>query len=205
MFQAPIVVGTTTIGEVGVNSAGLDTFEFNADATEALVNQFMRTLTYEYTGTTPPTNLDVTWVFDDGDGGEPAFGATTVVFDQLPVVDLNGAGSGIDGSLIAFTEGDPATPIAPLATIDDLGEGDIVSLSIDAIGLGASAGSEIVIGGATLTSGTPDSGIVTVGGTTFAYDYDGSNAIFLSNDSGFSAPVPVADVQLLIRSVEYRI
>ena len=91
-YQDPIVVNGITIGEVGMNTAGGQSFQFSSDATNELVNQFLQSLTYDYTGTTPPANVEVTWSFEDGNTAEnvTAVGVTTVVFaEQASPIDLS--------------------------------------------------------------------------------------------------------------------
>jgi len=60
---APINVSGTDIGVIGSIAAnGKREFHFNSAATDALVNEFLQSITYEYDGKNPPSssiNLDL--------------------------------------------------------------------------------------------------------------------------------------------------
>ncbi|WP_075086540.1 tandem-95 repeat protein [Mariniblastus fucicola] len=144
-------------------------------------------------------------------GGTTAFSNDTLSavisvanVDDAPEIDLNGAGAGLDHAL-NYSENDAATFVAPNVTVNDSGEGDIVSINLDAIGFQVTAASELLIfGGESVTGGVAAVGTVTVGGTTFVYNYDGGDALSFANDAGAGIPIPQADVQLLLRSLQYQ-
>ena len=70
----PIVVSGVTIGAAGSGGSGTQTFFFNSSATNELVNEFMRSITYENTSNDPPATVDVQWVFSDGNSGDQGTG-----------------------------------------------------------------------------------------------------------------------------------
>ena len=63
---APINVSGTDIGVIGSIANGKREFHFNSAATDALVNEFMQSITYEYMGTNPPNaSINLDWEFTD--------------------------------------------------------------------------------------------------------------------------------------------
>ena len=175
----PISVNGTIIGTVGSNASGAQSFSFNSAATNASLNEFMQSLTYDFTGILPPTSVDVFWEFKDA-GNLSDNGTTTVNFtpNQTPIVDLNGPGAGEDLSL-TYTENDGSTSIAPNASITDFGENDIIVLNLDAAGFASISNSELVFGGASITGGVAASGTIALGGSTIAYNYNGGEELSL--------------------------
>lgn len=75
-----------TIGSASQDD-GVLTLDFNAQATQGLVNRAMHGIGYQYDGETVPTSIYIDWIFDDGDGGA-AYGTTEVLVDAG--VDLSG-------------------------------------------------------------------------------------------------------------------
>ena len=80
-----LVVGGTTMGTVTNNSSGTLVLTFNANATNALVNQAMQQIAYSNSSDAPPANVQIDWTFNDGNtGGQGsggpllATGSTTV-------------------------------------------------------------------------------------------------------------------------------
>jgi uncharacterized delta-60 repeat protein len=90
-----IVLSGVTIGTVAHNSAGMLSLTFDANATEARVNEAMRDITYVNTSDTPVASVQVDWSFSDGNTGAQgsggaltAAGSTTVhitAADDAPV------------------------------------------------------------------------------------------------------------------------
>ncbi len=77
-----LVIGTVS------NVGGTLTITFNADATEARINEAMRSITYANTATTLSGSVEIGWTFSDGQPGGPltAVGTTTV-----NLIDTNAA------------------------------------------------------------------------------------------------------------------
>ena len=177
----------------------------SGSGTVAEYEQVLRTVTYQNTSIGSGAGRTITFVADDGTNSS-LVATTNVDFtaNQVPSVDLNGAGAGIDNS-VTFIENAAPLLVAPDAVVDDSGEGDIVSLNLDAIGFQAIPVSEqMLFGGVTVTGGIASSGTVVVGSTTVSYTYDGGNAFTFTNNSGVSDPIPAVDLELLIRSIQYQ-
>ncbi|MCA9172775.1 MAG: hypothetical protein KDB23_34180, partial [Planctomycetales bacterium] len=95
-----LVVGATTIGTVTTNSAGTLVLTFNANATNALVNEAMQQIAYSNSSDAPPASVQVDWTFDDGNSGAQgtggalqALGSITVnitAVNDAPVLDNSG-------------------------------------------------------------------------------------------------------------------
>ena len=99
----PIIVSGTQIGVVEGNSGGQREFHFTTGATNALVNEFLQSITYEFTGSNPPGSINLDWTFDDGTG-QLANGQTSIQLiepiDLSSGVELNADG-GNDALLIS--------------------------------------------------------------------------------------------------------
>jgi len=186
----PISINGIVIGTVGSNTlAGAKSFSFNANATNALVNEFMQSLTYEYNGILPPASVDFDWTYFDA-GQLNDSGTTTVNFtpNQIPIVDLNGPLAGKDFAL-TYIENSGLTNIAPDAAFFDANEKDITLLNLNAAGFDTHSNSELVFGGTSVTAGTPSSGTVPIGALTLAYNYDGGDTLSFTNNAGAGEPI----------------
>ncbi|WP_421877021.1 DUF4347 domain-containing protein [Pacificispira sp.] len=99
-----LTVGATTIGTVTTNSAGTLLLTFNANATTALVNSAIQQITYTNTSDTPPANVQINYVFNDGNSGAQGSGGAgsdsndSVTVTITPVNDAPTA-SGIPASV----------------------------------------------------------------------------------------------------------
>ncbi len=99
-----LTVGATTIGTVTTNSAGTLLLTFNANATTALVNSAIQQITYTNTSDTPPANVQINYVFSDGNSGAQGSGGAgsdsndSVTVTITPVNDAPTA-SGIPASV----------------------------------------------------------------------------------------------------------
>lgn len=93
-----VVVGATTIGSVTTNSSGTLVLSFNANATNALVNETLQQITYENTNDAPETSVQIDWVFDDGGDSAIAQGSPGAAsgsgFITITMVPVNDAPSG---------------------------------------------------------------------------------------------------------------
>jgi len=80
-----VVVGSTTIGTVATNSAGTLVMSFNANATNALLNEAMQQIAYRNNSNTPPNSIQIDWTFNDantgsqGGGGNQQVSGSTVI------------------------------------------------------------------------------------------------------------------------------
>ncbi|TWU08136.1 LamG-like jellyroll fold domain-containing protein [Stieleria varia] len=81
-----ILLSGVDIGTVSSTASGNLILTFNANATQARVNETLRSIAYSNSSDTPPTSVDITWEFYDGNsansqgtGGQlTATGSTTV-------------------------------------------------------------------------------------------------------------------------------
>ena len=91
-------VSSTTVGLVTKNSAGVLTLTFNANATQALVNQVLGSISYSNSSSNPPASVSLNWTFSDGNtssqgtGGAQTTNITTVVditaVNDAPIISL---------------------------------------------------------------------------------------------------------------------
>jgi hypothetical protein len=191
-------------------------------ATTALVQDVARHIQYTYTGDAPPASVDVVIALNDGDftlhnqGVEPNNSfldsiATDVVtvnitaVNDAPVVDLNGAGAGVNTS-ISYTENDPATKLAPAATaadpdLLDFNTGTLTFQFSNSTGLAEDRLSIVNQGNGAGQIGVSGSN-VSYGGTvigTFTGGTNGSTPLVVT----LNANADNAAVQALVRDVAY--
>ncbi|WP_283193222.1 Ig-like domain-containing protein [Rhizobium sp. AN80A] len=156
------------------------------------------TPTADFNGTVP-----LTYRISDGNGGfsEASIVITVASVNDAGVVDLNGAGAGVDIA-VSFNEGDVPVAIASGdASVFDV-ENGITSLNV-ALGGFANAGSEIIHlnGAVDVVYGTASSGTISFGGTTFRFTYDGANALAITNAAG--GTMGNAATSALLRAIQY--
>jgi uncharacterized delta-60 repeat protein len=107
-----LILSGVAIGTVAQNSGGMLVLAFGAAATEARVNEAMRSITYKDTSDTPAPSVQIDWSFSDGntgaqgDGGTlAATGLTTVkitAFNDAPVNSVPGPLSAVAGTDFAI-------------------------------------------------------------------------------------------------------
>lgn len=64
-----LIVDGTTVGSVVSNSGGTLSLLFDASATQGLVNDVIRQIAYANASATPPVEVQIDWVADDGNAG----------------------------------------------------------------------------------------------------------------------------------------
>ena len=69
-----LVLSGVTIGTVTTNSAGTLVLTFNANATQARVNETLQSIAYTNSSGTPPASVQIDWSFDDGNTGAQGTG-----------------------------------------------------------------------------------------------------------------------------------
>ncbi|MBY4677661.1 DUF4347 domain-containing protein [Marinobacterium arenosum] len=80
-----LTLSGTVIGTVSTHSGGTLALSFNGNATQALVNEAMRSIAYSNSSDTPPASVQIDWTFNDGNsgaqgtGGARATGGSTTV------------------------------------------------------------------------------------------------------------------------------
>ncbi|MGI9424532.1 MAG: tandem-95 repeat protein, partial [Hyphomicrobiaceae bacterium] len=148
-------------------------------------------------------------VLADGSNAAPPTRDLLFRAEHAPVVDLNSTGSEADldrDFAVSYTEDDPAVAVTDTdADLHDWGENDITLLSIQINGTNQDGSSEIIaFAGASFAYGTAASGTVTIGSTTFAYSYDGNQALSISNNAGAGVAMTQPDLNALLRAITYR-
>ena len=205
--------GSLPINRVDDPFTGEITFTNNGSATNADFQTLLDSLTYSNTDLTATGSRVVTIVANDGLDDSP--GATTTVnlsANDIPVIDLNGNGMGINPNDVNFSEGSGARNIAMGTFVNDFMEDDIVTLTIDANGFGANAGDLLIVEGVggtdpTFTFGTSDShGFTTASGVEVDVQYDGNQTFTFTftNQAGATVPIPADELQTIVRSIQYR-
>ena len=193
-------------------------FTFDADATPAAVQALVRDIFYANGNQADPSTLERTigWTLVDGDGtangGTDTLSLTSkvdvIAVNDAPVVDLNGAGVGVNNS-VGYTENAAPTLLAPNATVVDVDSPDFDGGHLDVaigpgfqpsdfltiIGQGNGAG-QIGLSGNVVTYGGVSIGTVSGGGV-----FGGPTGTMVISFSG-SAATPEA-VQALIHQIAY--
>ncbi|MFK7733704.1 MAG: cadherin-like domain-containing protein [Pseudomonadales bacterium] len=86
-----VVVSGTTIGSVLTNGVGQLEIELNSNATQNLVNEMMRSITYRNTSTDLPNFIQLEWLIDDGNTGAQGVGGNlqTTSTSVIRMVDVD--------------------------------------------------------------------------------------------------------------------
>ena len=132
--------------------------------------------------------------------------ATVTVADNVAsVIDLNGASGGGVNASGTFTEGDSSTAFLTFATIADVDDTEIASLTITCGGSWGSDGTDEIISFDVWTTDadTDETSTLSVGSTTFSLAYVASSGVLTVTKSG-GGTFPIADVQSLVRLFEYQ-
>ncbi|MBA93152.1 MAG: hypothetical protein CMJ43_20955, partial [Phyllobacteriaceae bacterium] len=147
---------------------------------------------------------DTTWsVTVNSDNVSVDYAAIGETSNEQLIFRVNGRAAGASST---FTEDGGAVAIADAdATLADLGEADITSLSVVATGMADGAAEQVVIAGQTvdLSQDASLSGI-TVGGTQVDIGYVAATGTFtVTNTAGATTPMAVADLDTLIAGMTY--
>ncbi len=82
------------------------TLAFNSYATETLVNEAMRSITYSNGASNPPGSVQIDWTFSDGGvsgaGAQTAAGSTTVTINHAPTVSGTPSITGTEDTSYTF-------------------------------------------------------------------------------------------------------
>ena len=126
-----ITLSGINIGTVSSMASGNLILTFNASATQARVNETLQSIAYANTSDDPPTSVDVTWEFYDGNSGAQgsggqlqATGSTTVNItaeNDAPVQ------ASIEGTALTYTENASAVAITSTLTVTDVDDENIDS------------------------------------------------------------------------------
>ncbi|MBN3051166.1 tandem-95 repeat protein, partial [Pectobacterium brasiliense] len=83
----------TTVGNVTTNSSGTLALTFNGNATSAIVNAVLQSLTYANSSDNPPASVTLNWVFNDGtinsSGSNQAIVSITPVNDAPTISNIS--------------------------------------------------------------------------------------------------------------------
>jgi hypothetical protein len=99
------------------NADGMLVITFNADATEARVNQVLERITYANGSDGPPPSVVIDFTFDDGVA--PATGAVTVKLEGVNDAPEFGSESGSVASTAAYRPGSAGVVLSPSVTVED--------------------------------------------------------------------------------------
>jgi uncharacterized delta-60 repeat protein len=185
-----IVLSGVTIGAVTHNSAGTLLLTFDANATEARVNEAMRDITYVNTSDNPAASVQIDWSFSDGNtGAQGTGGALTAA--GLTAVHLTGVNDAPVNTVPAAFD----TPSNTDHAITGLSVSDPDSTSLTTT-LSVNHGTLTVgaIGGVTVDgNGT---GSVTLTGSVAQIDAALANSVLYHSAAGFHG----ADVLTVLTS-----
>ena len=209
-FELTEAIGDATstlpITRVVDPDSGVITFVSDGSATNDHFQTLLDSLTYSNTDTTATGSRIVTIVANDGAADSLEATATVnITANSVPVIDLNGNSSGVDHTVM-FTENFPAPPITAGSIVNDSMEGDIVTLTINAGGFGATNPEDtLIILGVAIPAGTNSSiGILRPSGVTVSLVYDGNETFTFTNQAGTTESIPTDDLQTIVRSIEFR-
>ena len=87
-----LVLSGVTVGTVTTNSAGTLTLIFNANATQARINETLQSIAYANSGNTP-AYVQIDWTFDDGNSGAQGTGGALQVAGSTTVAVTRQLGS----------------------------------------------------------------------------------------------------------------
>ena len=80
-----LVLSGVTIGTVTTNSAGTLLLTFNGNATQARVNETLRSIAYANSSNAPPASAQINWTFSDGNSGAQGPGGPFVATGSTAV------------------------------------------------------------------------------------------------------------------------
>ena len=118
-----LTLSGTTIGAVGANAGGLLIITFDANATQARVNETLSSIAYANTGDTLPAAVQIDWIFSDGNTGDQGSGGaqTTIGSTLVNIVAGNNIPVGTVGVGGTATQGHILVATDTLADTDGLG------------------------------------------------------------------------------------
>ena len=92
----------TVIGTVTINSAGTLLLSFNANATQALVNETLQSIAYSNSSDNPDNSVQINWTFNDGNtGAQGAGGALSTTGNTIVnITAVNNAPIVIDDTAV---------------------------------------------------------------------------------------------------------
>ncbi|AUQ26918.1 putative Ig domain-containing protein [Dickeya zeae] len=128
----------TAVGSVTTNSSGTLTLTFNSNATSAIVNAVLQSLTYANTSDDPPASVTLNWTFNDGSLNST--GTNQAVLSITPVNDAPTLSSGATVTLTSTTEDVTSSSTTVSSLLSSAGYADVDSGSVSGIALTALTG-----------------------------------------------------------------
>nr|WP_236616975.1 DUF4347 domain-containing protein [Dickeya zeae] len=128
----------TAVGSVTTNSSGTLTLTFNSNATSAIVNAVLQSLTYANTSDDPPASVTLNWTFNDGSLNST--GTNQAVLSITPVNDSPTLSSGATVTLTSTTEDVTSSSTTVSSLLSSAGYADVDSGSVSGIALTALTG-----------------------------------------------------------------
>jgi uncharacterized delta-60 repeat protein len=141
----------TIIGTVTQNTGGTLILTFNSNATQARVNETLSSLAYSNISDMPPSSLQVSWTFNDGNTGAQGDGGalTATGFSTVNITPINDAPLGGD-VVISMLRNDAYTiSLADFGFFDPEDGTALTAVRIDTIPLAGS----LLYDGATMLAG----------------------------------------------------
>jgi hypothetical protein len=203
---APDGTLTVTTGTSGAGVAGSGTSSVTITGTIAQINDLLNTnatSTVSFVDSVGGTKTLTLLIHDNGNTGGGDLSAqdtASIVLDQPPVVDLNGAAAGT-GATLAYTENAAATAIAPAGVTTDSDSTDFNggSLTVHFTANGAAEDQLSILTDGTVTV---SSGTVSVGGLAIGTVSGGANGSDLVVSFNTTDATP-SSVSTLIEHIGY--
>ncbi|MGM3188456.1 DUF4347 domain-containing protein, partial [Musicola paradisiaca] len=128
----------TTVGSVTANASGTLTLTFNSNATSAIVNAVLQSLTYTNSSDDPPASVTLNWTFNDGSLNST--GTNQAVISITPVNDAPTLSSGALVTLTSTTEDATSSSTTVSSLLSAAGYADVDSGALSGIALTALSG-----------------------------------------------------------------
>ncbi|WP_409311494.1 DUF4347 domain-containing protein, partial [Pectobacterium sp. B1J-3] len=128
----------TAMGSVTTNSNGTLALTFNSNATSAIVDAVLQSLTYANSSDNPPTSVTLNWTFNDGSLN--SVGSNQTVLSITPVNDAPTLSSGATVTLVTTTEDITSSSTAISSLLSAAGYADVDNGAVSGIALTALTG-----------------------------------------------------------------
>ncbi|WP_420066124.1 DUF4347 domain-containing protein [Pectobacterium colocasium] len=128
----------TTVGSVTTNSSGTLVLTFNSNATSAIVDTVLQSITYTNSSDSPPSSVTLSWTFNDGSLNSA--GTNQAVLSITPVNDAPTLSSGATVTLTSTTEDVTSSSTAVSSLLSSAGYADVDSGAVSGIALTALTG-----------------------------------------------------------------
>ncbi|MGM3159355.1 DUF4347 domain-containing protein [Dickeya undicola] len=128
----------TTVGSVTTNSSGTLALTFNSNATSAIVDAVLQSITYTNSSDSPPSSVTLSWTFNDGSLNSA--GTNQAVLSITPVNDAPTLSSGATVTLTSTTEDVTSSATTVSSLLSSAGYADVDSGAVSGIALTALTG-----------------------------------------------------------------